>query len=204
MKKNFSESLDKIKQDFNTILEVCGNQFYKGCGSYLFDGKTYEYFEGMAPKQNLFFEHCQNSDSLLEIGTYMGHSALIALHANPKIKLRTVDIDARYGAPAITFLRSKFPEADIEFIHSDSLVFLEGCHEKYDLIHIDGHHSEEHIAKEFQYCINLCKTEGKFIFDDVNSCRPLIKNIFQNYSVRQVYEPKCPWTNMFLLIDSSI
>ena len=42
--QSFSEKdLDIIKYHFKKIYEICGYEFKSGCGSYLFDGKNYEY-----------------------------------------------------------------------------------------------------------------------------------------------------------------
>ena len=38
---------------FYEIYENCGKIFDAGCGSYLFDGSTYEYFIDLYPKQKL-------------------------------------------------------------------------------------------------------------------------------------------------------
>ena len=85
--------IEKLKFHFGEILKNCEGEFEKGCGSYMFDGKTYLFDEKLLPKQNLLYEKTLNKNKALEIGTYMGHSLLLMLIANPKIEVTTIDIE---------------------------------------------------------------------------------------------------------------
>ena len=52
--QSFSQKdLNIIKHHFEKIYQVCGQEFDKGCGSYLFDGINYQYLEDTFNKQIL-------------------------------------------------------------------------------------------------------------------------------------------------------
>ena len=176
---NFSYQLLESEKHFNNIYKECSYSFKKEIGSYLFDGKKYQYTIDFYPKQKLLFEKSKNKENILEIGVYMGHSLLIMLMANPYAKITCIDIDDTYSGPATRYLQKEFPNSKIKFIKSDSLKILKNLDDKFDFFHIDGVHKNKVITKEFNYCINLRKNNKiEFIFDDVNNCLPLINNIF--------------------------
>ena len=118
------------EKHFNNIYKECSYSFEKGCGSYLFDGKNYQYAIHFYSKQKLLFEKSKNKENILEIGTYMGHSLLIMLMANPYAKITCIDIDDTYSGPATNYLQKEFPNSQIEFIKSDSLKVLDKLNKK--------------------------------------------------------------------------
>jgi len=182
---DFSYKLLESEKHFDNIYRECSYKFEKGCGSYLFDGKNYQYIIQTYSKQKLLYEKSKNKENILEIGTYMGHSLLIMLIANPNAKITCIDIDDTYSGPATRYLQKEFPNSKIKFIKSDSLKILKNLDEKFDFFHIDGAHKNKIITKEFNYCMNLRKSdEIEFIFDDVNNCLTLINNIFLFYEVK--------------------
>ena len=181
---DFSYKLLDSEKHFNNIYKECSYTFEKGCGSYLFDGKNYQYLIEAYPKQKLLYEKSKIKENILEIGTYMGHSLLVILMANPYAKITCIDIDDTYSCPATRYLQKEFPNSKIKFIKSDSLKILKNLDEKFDFFHIDGLHKNKIITKEFNYCINLRKKDSvEFIFDDVDNCLTLINNIFSIYDV---------------------
>ena len=62
------------------------------------------------------FEKAKISNSVLEIGTYMGHSLLIMLLANPKLKVTTIDMVEKYSKASTDYLQNEFPDAKIKFL----------------------------------------------------------------------------------------
>ena len=108
MINKFIDCKDKLEFHFQNILKVCDNRFEKGCGSYLFDGQNYRYFEEYKDKQILLFEKVQNKTNVLEIGTYMGHSLLIMLLSNPNLKITCIDINDEFSFPATEYLKKIF------------------------------------------------------------------------------------------------
>ena len=211
--ENYKFDPSKIEPIFSEILQACGQKWMTGCGSYLFDGYKYEYYKGMYEKQDLLFQNAKKSTRALEIGTYMGHSALIMLLANPRIKLTCIDFDdaiihnvrytcaTSFSSPAIEVLRKHFPESEIDFLNGDSLSILPSLSGKFDFFHIDGTHENDHITSEFNHCRNLNSGEiMKVIFDDVDSCGPLLDRINSEHSVIERITPVSDWTNSYLEI----
>ena len=198
---NFSYQLLESEKHFNNIYKECTYSFEKGCGSYLFDGKNYKYAIHFYSKQKLLFEKSKNKENILEIGVYMGHSLLIMLMANPYAKITCIDIDDTYSGPATNYLQKEFPNSQIEFIKSDSLKVLDKLNKKYDFFHIDGAHKNKIITKEFNHCINLRNSSGvEFIFDDIDNCLTLKKNIFSTYEVKNPYFADCFGRNLYFKI----
>lgn len=202
----FSDKLINSEHIFNEIYDNCGKTFDKGCGSYLFDGQNYEYFVQLYPKQKLLYEVAKTCDSVLEIGTYIGHSALIMLLANPKLKLTTVDIMNHLSLPATETLKKYFPEAEINFIHGNSLEVIPTLNDKYDMFHIDGNHDVDFVIEEFAKCKALSSSNlYKVIFDDWHGERGPgsdVEKFVLNTSKIQKYEiPNCMWTNSYFEIN---
>lgn len=195
----FTDNLLKHESEFNEILQVCGGKFSTKIGSYLFNGKEYRYYIGMYDKQKLIYDLCKDVNEVLEIGTYMGHSLLLMLMSNPKLKITCVDIDSTYAGPATAFLQTKFPDAQINFIWGSSIDVLPTLTTKFDFFHIDGKHNNKMIAQEFFLCKNLTSTDQmKLLFDDSDTCQPLLEYIRNEHSVLEEYTPKSEWCNTFM------
>jgi hypothetical protein len=191
------------KHIFYEIYQECGNSFIQGCGSYLFDGKTYNYCDLMYEKQELLYNNMKNVKNVLEIGTYMGHSIFIMLLSNPELKITCIDISDEYTLPAITVLNKYFNNA-IHFIHSDSLSALKTMDEKFDFFHIDGHHENDYITTEFSLIKKLNNRQDnvvRILFDDY-SCLTILKDdININHNVIKKIIPKCSWNNAYFEIQ---
>ena len=204
----FTNQLLENKYIFDEIYEACNKNFIYCCGSYLFDGITYEYCDLMYTKQELLFNCIKNATHVLEIGTYMGHSLLIMLLSNPKLKITCIDISDIYTRPAVTILNKYFNNA-ITFIHEDSLSALKILNDnncKFDFFHIDGYHENNYIEQEFKFIEKLnnniiTNNILKIIFDD-QECLTILQNIInKNYKVIKQIIPDCIWNNVYFEIQ---
>lgn len=133
----------------------------------------------------------------------MGHSLLIMLLANPKLKITCIDISDEFTLPAVTILNKYFNNA-INFIHSDSLTALSKLNDKFDYFHIDGCHDNDYIANEFNLIKKLNNNQDniiKVLFDDQFCLIELQKNILQNYKVINRISPNCSWNNAYFEIQ---
>lgn len=203
-KNKFSIELLKIEKIFNNIYKKCNYKFIHGCGSYLFDGKNYKYSIDNYPKQKLLYEISKNKKKILEIGTYMGHSLLIMLMANPRLNITCIDIDDKYSKPATDYLKTEYPNSNIEFIKINSLDFLSANKNKYDFFHIDGNHKNKIITKEFNYCLDLRMNNNmEIILDDIDNCLVLKKNILSSFKITKSILPKCIGRNFYIKIKLS-
>lgn len=199
----FTNRLVANKHIFYEIYESCNYKFWIGCGSYLFDGSSYKYCELMYEKQELLYNSVKSAKNVLEIGTYMGHSLLIMLLANPLLKITCIDICDQYTRPAVNILNKYFNNA-ITFIHSDSLTALDKLNDKFDFFHIDGHHENGYISKEFKLVEKLNNSSDnilRVIFDDQISLTNLQYDIKNNYKVIKYVIPQCSWNNIYYEIQ---
>ena len=191
----------KGKHHFEQLYIVNKKKFIKGCGSYLFNGNKYSYDKSMYEKQKLLFEIAKTTNKVLEIGSYMGHSILIMLLANPKIHITAVDINDYFARPSLMYLQKQFPKSKINFIENDSTKVMGNLKEKFDLFHIDGAHSHRVISKEFLFSINLRKkNELKILFDDVLSMPYLQSNILENFKIVKSFIPNSNHPNFYVEI----
>jgi hypothetical protein len=165
---DFDSRLSEILQYFDEIYSATG-RFNQGCGSYLFDGRTYVYNERSKEKQVLIYELAKQTSHVLEIGVYMGHSLAIMLAANNKLKATVIDTDNSLPAKAVELLTAKYPDSQIEFINSDSNAAMsELIDSKFDLFHIDGDHNNQKVQKELDDCFKLSLSNNfRVIFDDI-------------------------------------
>jgi hypothetical protein len=196
----FSAKLASRGDLFASIYEHCGGSFRRGCGSYLFDGQTYSYCPLMYHKQRLFYQEAlpPKTSSLLEIGVYMGHSLLLALLANPEMRITCIDNSDEFAKPAVACLRTAFPNARIHFIHADSVAGLTELEsQQFDLVHIDGSHKMEKVEEELQ----LVQTRfgaKRIVFDDQWSVRPIISRLLISDKLIEYRRPLSAWPNAYL------
>jgi hypothetical protein len=95
----------------------------------------------MRAKRDLFRQVAVSHRSLLEVGVNGGHSAYVALTANPELRYHGVDIcDHAYVEPAIAWLQERFP-GRVTLTAGSSLEVLPRLHRqglRFDAFHVDG------------------------------------------------------------------
>ena len=198
---DYTHKLLGAENHFNNIYKVCGNEQRFGCGSYLITGTEYKYNIANYQKQKLLFDKAKSAENILEIGTYMGHSLLIMLLANPNLNITTIDMVDKYSKASTEYLQKNFPNSKINFIKGTSLNVLPKLKEKFDLFHIDGSHARTIIKKEFEQCINLSKNNNlKIIFDDYGTCKTLNNTIDKSFNLIESEITKSSYTNRYIKI----
>ena len=199
MSITFESKKDELIFHFDEIYKRCGNSFHIGWGSCLFNGHNYVYDPRMFEKQKLIFDLAKRNKSILEVGVYMGHSLLIMLLANPKLKITCIDIEDYYSLPAIEYLRENFKDSDIRFIKGNSVKSLKNIKEDFDLFHIDGSHSPFIIAKEILLCLKIKKINSiKILFDDIDFMKEVKENISTIFTITEEITPECKSRNCYL------
>ncbi len=190
----FTNKLYENRHIFYELNEKTNDNYL--CGSYLIDGTAYEYTDKHYEKQELLFKSVKNLDSVLEVGTYMGHSLLIMLLSNPHLKITSVDIDDNYSKPCIEILNKHFNN-NIKFIKGHSHDILPLINDKFDFFHIDASHENSIITKEFELILPLNNntTFLKVIFDDWEAMEQLSKEIIKKYEVIEDEISLCGWAN---------
>ncbi len=189
----------KIKKNFQGIYKACGNKFWFTCGSYLIDGQKYKYDKRMLGKQILLYNLAKENSRILEVGVYMGHSMLIMLASNPKLKITGLDIDKRFAPKAVNYLKKKFTNSKIELVLGDSIENLNKFKSDFDLYHIDGDHRPIKIYKEIYACIKLHKKKKiKILFDDVDMMASVEKILFTSFKIQKFNKPKSRHRNLYV------
>jgi predicted O-methyltransferase YrrM len=130
-----------------------GNIFYPGGGDD-FTHRPPDSFH--RAKRDRFREAISGRERMLEVGVNGGHSAFLALSANPGLSYHGVDIGSHaYVSPAVAWLQEEFPGR--VFFHKGSsltvlpeLVRQQLC---FDVFHVDGH--------------------KPFYYEDITNCSPM-------------------------------
>jgi len=108
--------------------------------------------------------------SMLELGTSLGISALYQAKANPNIPFFTIE-----GAPQLAQLAqqnfSKLQAHNIQLIVGNFEEYLPAILEKMedlDYAFIDGNHRKKPTLSYFKQCLAKASNEALFIFDDIH------------------------------------
>jgi predicted O-methyltransferase YrrM len=136
-------------------------------------------FDQLKTKQlNLFRQGANAASRICEIGFNAGHSALLMLVGRPAtpVEFTVFDIGQHaYTRPAIKYIGSQFPHVRINYIEGDSTMSIPAWIAKrpeivhsYDLVHVDGGHSEHCIRNDLQNAIRLTRLGGVIVVDDTN------------------------------------
>jgi len=120
-------------------------------------------------KRRFLAQAALTSQHLLEIGFNAGHSALIMLTANPRLRITAADIGWHsYTIPCYNYLASVFGDR-IDFIHSDSLqMWPLICTRSFDFVHIDGCHEPTHLEVDLVNVLHYTARGTRILVDDVN------------------------------------
>ena len=171
--------LADIKQiviDSKSSLE--GNSFYAHT--------TLNIYPELYTKQlNLFWCGKQAKTKICEIGFNAGHSTMLMLLGRDKTPLDFTIFDIGhhpYTKPCLAYLESKFQHVKFEYIEGDSTIsmptWIEANKQQlwvYDVIHVDGGHTEYCITNDMKHADLLVKRGGIVIIDDtfmthINNC----------------------------------
>lgn len=161
--------LHKIISDSNEWLE--GNAFYLHS---LPDFRPEFYTKQL----NLYWCGLQAVSHICEIGFNAGHSTFLFLLGRPHTPLTFTIFDIgehKYTEPCFNYVKSKFNHIAFEFIKGDSTITMPSwidTHKEsvgiYDIVHVDGGHSEYCISNDMKNAHLLVKINGILIIDDTN------------------------------------
>ena len=169
-KQVYLNDLEQIIRNSNSTLE--GNCFY-------YHNTLNEFSELYSKQVNLFCCGKQAVENICEIGFNAGHSTMLMLLGRSKTPLNFTIFDIghhSYTKPSYEYIKTKFSFVNFEYIEGDStstmpewinnhpeLVY------KYEVIHVDGGHSEHCISNDMKNADLLLKKDGIMIIDDTNS-----------------------------------
>lgn len=189
---------------FINIHKVLNGAFWRGCGSYMFDGQIYKYQRETLKKQEALFNVGKKCNRVLEIGVYLGHSLFILLCSNPNMTIDCVDIDGSFSPKVVEYLNSQFGNR-ITFYKGSARDILPGLKPNtYDLIHIDADHYVDAVIEQFTLSLPLAKDNRSsgdsndvyIVFDDYEAVRQCIDKWISNGILEHVFTPWCLWTNI--------
>lgn len=129
--------------------------------------------------RNNFYNIVKDAKNIIEIGLNGGHSMAIFLLSNPKLEVLSFDICChRYVKDVANYYKEKY---NFDFIEGDSLIKVKEYNndEKYDVIHIDGGHSEKNVKNDLINCKKFAHKDTLMIFDDSNATH--ISKILNKY-----------------------
>lgn len=168
-KEQILNDLKQIIIDSRTSLE--GNSFYHHTTLHL-------YPDLYTKQQNLFWCGKQAITRICEIGFNAGHSSMLMLLGRDATPLDFTIFDIghhRYTRPCVEHITSKFPHVRFEYVEGDSTVTMprwidanQSCVGIYDVVHVDGGHSNHCITNDMKNADLLVKTGGIVIVDDTN------------------------------------
>jgi hypothetical protein len=168
-KEQYLNDLSQIVLNSNTLLE--GNCFYYH--------QTLQLFNNLYTKQlNLYLCGKLATSNICEIGFNAGHSTMLLLLGRDKTPLNFTVFDIgvhAYTRPSLEYIKSKFLHVNFEYIEGDSTITMpewintnQTLCGKYDVVHVDGGHSEHCISNDMKNADILVKINGILIVDDTN------------------------------------
>jgi hypothetical protein len=136
-------------------------------------------------QQNLYWCGKQGLTRMCEIGFNAGHSTMLMLLGRETTPLDFTIFDIghhRYVRPSLSYIQSAFPHIRFEYIEGDSTKTMPTWIQakpqhvgSYDVVHVDGGHSEHCITNDMKNADLLVKAGGIVIVDDtsmghINNC----------------------------------
>jgi hypothetical protein len=130
----------------------------------------------LAPARRNLWRATRFKTSLLEIGVNAGHSALLALSANPHLTYTGVDIGVhKYTDDCVRYLSKEFP-GRVRYLQGDSRDVLpelaaNRAEWNFDIYHVDGGHTDDVCRADVGNCLRLAEGgRGKhLLLDDINA-----------------------------------
>ena len=159
---NLLLQLEDIVVQTNEPLE--GNAFY-------IHGSLQLYPELYTKQLNLFWCGKYAKSRICEIGFNAGHSAMLMLlpqSNNTNFEFTVFDINFhKYTKFCFNYIQKQFPNITFQFIEGDSTITVpQYAIGLYDVVHIDGGHSEYCIQQDIFNANNITRVGGLIIIDD--------------------------------------
>ena len=200
MKKTFLENLFKDidvaelnAEDHitfnNALLELA---YSKGTmeGNIFYNHGTLTLNPNLHTKQaNMFWCGKQAKTRICEIGFNAGHSTMLMLLGREKTPLEFTLFDiGHYGytEPCLNYLSTAFPHVHFTYVKGDSTITMSkwiaensSLIGQYDVIHVDGGHSEHCIINDMKNADVLIKLNGIVIVDDTDG--DIINSVVEKY-----------------------
>jgi hypothetical protein len=175
--ENCSSEKEKLLDNLKTIVVDSKVTFEGNC--FYYHNSTNLYSDLYNKQLNLFWCGKQANTKICEIGFNAGHSSMLMLLGRDKTPLDFTIFDIghhSYTKPSLNYIRSQFQHINFEYIEGDSTVTMpkwieenNKCLGVYDVVHIDGGHSEHCISNDIKNTDLIVKIGGIVIVDDTNA-----------------------------------
>lgn len=175
------------------------------------EGDNFTFIQNESKIYNLL-ELSKNKDKICEIGFNAGHSLLLMIFINPTAKYLIFDLGNHdYTKPCLNYIKSLFPNTEIEIIYGDSKETLKEWVENnkeqnntFNLIHIDGGHDTPTVENDFIWSKKLGNKECVYIFDDYNYGNIKDKiDSYKNLGIIQSYKENLKETNLHYIYKTN-
>ena len=174
--KGHTDELNRRLYDLKNIVTESGEPLE---GNAFYVHQSLRLYPALLPKQiNLYWCGTQARTRLCEIGFNAGHSALLLLLSggNRVIDFTVFDIgEHKYTLPALSYIRSHYPLVRTEYVEGDSTATMPAWIQRnkpllgtYDVVHVDGGHSEHCISNDLKNADLLVRPSGIVVVDDTN------------------------------------
>lgn len=187
-----NETKKYINDNLLPIIKECNEKLE---GNIFMEHLTNQYTEKFINKvKNIALVTMNNNNkNILEIGFNSGFSALLMLLSNPEIKLDCYDIgEHKYTGKCYERIKKDFGKR-LTISIGDSTHTLKNKYDKYDLIHIDGGHSDYVAENDIINSYRMAKQGSIIIMDDYNDNN--LKVLWDKYiiqynlkSIDRIYE----------------
>jgi predicted O-methyltransferase YrrM len=160
----YNELFTRYRRNLNQLIAISNEQVE---GNIIGRG---EYIEPeFSTKRFNLVHYTSQASSIIEVGFNAGHSALLFLTANPHSKILFFDLgEHSYSRPCFEYLNSQFPNR-ISIIWGDSTETIPNYIPtmRYDVIHIDGGHTEKIILSDIISCKKFAGNDTIVVIDDI-------------------------------------
>jgi hypothetical protein len=174
----FAPSLRRRLVALNDLVKTAGERLEGGIFYWHGDPdyRDNEPAADLAPARRNLWRAVRFKSSTLEIGVNAGHSALLALSANPRLVYTGVDLGVhKYTRHCIDYLSTEFP-GRVRYLEGDSRTVLpelaaNRAEWDFDLYHVDGGHTDDVSRADVGNCIRLAEGgRGRhLLLDDINA-----------------------------------
>lgn len=170
----------------------------------VFEGNCFYYHESLNVFPELYTKQLnlywcgKQATKICEIGFNAGHSSMLLLLGNANsVQFTVFDIGHhKYTKPCLNYIQQAFANANFEYIEGDSTVTMpEWINARpevkytYDLVHVDGGHSEFCASNDMKNADLLLKPGGIMIIDDTDA--PQINKQVELYIASKKYVEMC-------------
>lgn len=170
------KAIDKTDILKNIMSIVEGTRYYLE-GNCFYEHNTFNLHPSLFNKQvNLYWCGKQVKTHICEIGFNAGHSSMLfLLGIKTPVQYTVFDLGCHpYTRPCLDYIANRFQNTLIQYVEGNSMetmpFFLQDDQYKgiYDVVHVDGGHTEPCMKSDMKYADQLLKNKGILIVDDTH------------------------------------